>query len=134
MADLDRYFYEAIANSDPEKLRAMVEGGLAPQRSAIAKQRLGIGQGFMGTPTPQGQAVGRTYVASSPLEHLATAMSRVVGAKLSGDAMQREEDLTGTTGTGRMAAYDMIRKLAQGGQAPPPGPDPYFTPMDYSKT
>src|SRR5258708_38801968 len=70
-------------------------GGDAQQRRQPLLQRFNIGQQMMGAaPTATGQAVGQTYVAASPLQHLSDAITHIVGAKMAGSALHGESDLT----------------------------------------
>lgn len=61
------------------QLAAALQG--IPLEQAALMRRAQRAQGLMGTPMPQGQAVGRVFKASSPLEHLAAAFSRFQGGR-----------------------------------------------------
>ena len=57
-------------------LAQMAQAGAIPIEQARLMAAMRRAQANV-IPTPQGREVGRTYVASSPLEHLASAMSKV---------------------------------------------------------
>jgi hypothetical protein len=61
------------------QLAAALQGIPLEQAALQAKRRRA--QALMGVPTPQGQQIGRVYKAASPLEHLASALSRGLGAR-----------------------------------------------------
>lgn len=61
------------------QLAAALQG--IPLEQAALMQRARRAQGLMDTPGAQGQSMGRVYRAASPLEHLATALSRYKGGK-----------------------------------------------------
>lgn len=86
LADLLQY-------ADEDTIDALVSAGLVPARAALAKQQMGFGQSLMDTPSPQGAHVGNTYVASSPLEHLAAAMRQGIGARKMQGAMAQQGSL-----------------------------------------
>ena len=125
---------------DEPTLQKMIDAGLFEESSNPLNQQFGIGQKMMDTPSAQGRQVGNTYVASSPLEHLANAVRQAVGARISGNAMTGEKDLATKVGAGRLAYLKLLQKRAaaqsgqqqpeeqQGGSgnmAPPPGGGDY---------
>ena len=102
---------------DPQTQQMLVDAGLVPQRFAIAKQRLALGQSLMGTPQPQGQRVGpyHQYVASSPLEHISAALQNVIGARMAKGALSQEDAAVQRLGRGRAAAAQGLPGAAAGG-------------------
>lgn len=66
---------------------AAAMAGLPYRQQALQAKMRRAGM-LAGTQQPQGREVGRTFVASSPLEHIAAAMSRYVGMR---DARQAED-------------------------------------------
>jgi hypothetical protein len=63
----------------PELLAQLSEMGIAPDELDMLHQQVQRAQALRNTPGAQGREVGRTYVASSPLEHLAVGLQRVQG-------------------------------------------------------
>lgn len=124
--------YSILQQVDPKTLQALVDAGLFDERSAPLQQQFGIGKSLLATPSAPGQNVGNTYVAASPLEHLATAMRQYQGVKKTNQAMQGESDLADQRGAGRLA---YLKLLAQ--QQKPPVPPvaapgmPSSPPVDY---
>jgi hypothetical protein len=113
--------------ANPGALQQMIAAGLFDDRMGVEGQTMQIGKGMWDAPTAQGMHVGGTYVASSPLEHLSNAMSKVMGAKFMGDSQRNQRGLIEQKGGGMEA---LIRAMAQRQpQAPPPmqGP-PQFGP------
>jgi len=104
---MDEDLYSLIQNADPATLQSMIDAGLVPGKQAALQH--GLDQ-----PMAQGREVGRTYVASSPLEHLANAMRSAV-------AYKRMNDIVSGQGQGRLA---YLRMLAQKPTASPGGPVP----------
>jgi hypothetical protein len=74
-------YLKAAGIDTPEKLQAFMQTGQTPELLGMANQDYATGQGLSQTPSAQGQNVGNTYVAASPLEHLATALGRYQGGK-----------------------------------------------------
>jgi hypothetical protein len=81
----------AQVGSDPERLRALLEAAVSGDQMALAQRQLGVGQDLFATPGAQGREVGRTYVASSPLEHLSVALRQGIGAKRMQDALTQQQ-------------------------------------------
>jgi hypothetical protein len=104
---------ELLSHLGPEGLQQMIDAGLFSDRSGLEAQKTAQGMGMMQTPGAQGQNVGGTYVASSPLEHLATALSRVQGGRMVQESQGRQADLIGGKGKGMEALL-----LAMARQAP----------------
>jgi hypothetical protein len=100
------------------------------------------GLSMQNTPAPQGQNVGQTYVASSPLEHIAAAFQRYQGGQKQKTAEQGFADTLTRQTAGRGASFkaqagqqeqqnaqiqafiDALRQQAGGGVVPgsPQGP------------
>src|SRR5216684_3044818 len=98
--------------TDPNDLvRAIMEAGLYGQRLQPLQQRYALGQQFMDTPAARGANVGSTYVAASPLEHLANTVRQLVGAKMASSAMQGQRDLTGQLASGRQAYAQALQNM-----------------------
>lgn len=76
---MDPYGYDDGADDQQAQALAALAGIPLQQAKIEAKRRRG--QAMFATPTPGGREVGRTYVASSPLEHLAAAMTRTMGLR-----------------------------------------------------
>jgi hypothetical protein len=95
---MDPYGYD---DSDEAAQIAAAMSGIPIRQQAIqARQRRA--QALMATPTAQGREVGRTYVASSPLEHAATALARAMGMR---DANAAEADLAPLAQQAERAGY-----------------------------
>jgi hypothetical protein len=89
---------------DPDALlQQLTQAGLYPQQLAQLQRQYQLAQGFMQPQEAQGRQVGGTYVASSPLEHLSSALRPVIGAYMQRQAMNREGELTGQLSSGRQA-------------------------------
>jgi len=87
MADQD--FYDLIAQADPETLKMLIGAGLVPsQNAAIDNMQMA-----------KGQNVGNTYVAASPVEHLANALKSY-----------KQQQLIKQQGQGREAYLRLLAK------------------------
>lgn len=81
---------------DPAALAQAMSGlGSMPDRQALLKQHMEWGHDATQAPAPKGMQVGGTYMASSPLEHIAAALQRVMGYRQQG---QGERGLTASLG------------------------------------
>lgn len=107
--------YSILQQVDPATLQKMVDAGIFEEKSVPLQQQFKMGQGMANTPMAQGQTVGSTFVASSPLEHLANALRQYQGVKATKSAMQSESDLANQRGAGRLA---YLKLLAQQQQPP----------------
>ena len=67
-------------------LQALISLGAIPEEQALLMRQANQGQSMQDMPNAQGQRVGGTYVAASPLEHLSVAFNRVMGANKQRDA------------------------------------------------
>lgn len=124
--------FSILQQVDPKTLQKMVDAGLFDERSAPLQQQLSMGKNMMATPMATGQNVGNTYVAASPLEHIANAVRQAYGARQTSQAIQGENALADQRGQGRLA---YLKLLAQQGQPPQPMPGtppmPAAPPVDY---
>lgn len=119
---------------DPALLEEMTRLGSVPDRQELLKQRIIAGRGASQTPTPQGASVGGTYMAASPLEHMASALQRAMGYGQVGQGNAGMEASFGQQDKGRLAyAQALARAMQQAQQTPEPydGSSPTLvTPMD----
>jgi hypothetical protein len=99
----------------PDLLQQILDAGVADDRMGMVGHKVQRGAALLGTPGAQGMNVGGTYKAASPLEHLSTAMSRMLGAKMQRDAHGEMEGLLGQKIAGRRAMGE-----AQAGLFTPP--------------
>lgn len=74
-------YLKAAGIDTPEKLQAFMMTSQTPELLGMAQGDYQTGLGLSQTPSAEGQRVGGTYVAASPLEHLATAIGRVQGGR-----------------------------------------------------
>lgn len=102
--------YSLLASADPQTLQAMIDAGLVDDRMGLAGKQLGIAHEQFNTPGADGRNVGHTYVASSPMEHLAVAMRRYQGARGMQGAQGRMADLAAAKGAGRMGYLKLLGK------------------------
>lgn len=105
-----------------DALALMEAMGTIPLEQARLMRRRKLGEALLSTPGAQGRQVGQTYVAASPLEHLANAMSRGLGAyQVQGvdRDMQGLEQLAGKASAAQMAMQradkDRDFRIRQGG-------------------
>jgi hypothetical protein len=105
--------YDWLAQAEqqnPGALQQMIDAGLFGDTSALNQEQIRLGEGMASIPTPQGQRVGGTYIAASPLEHLATAIQRGQGLRQINDAKTAQSAAIKTKGGGMEA---LIRAMAQ---------------------
>lgn len=108
---LDIPLEELLQYMDSDVLQQMVDSGLAQQRGAAAKQGMEIGAGMAATPGAQGRTVRNgIYVASSPLEHLTTALRQYQGQKMMRDAMGQQQGYIDQQGAGTKGLLGTIKK------------------------
>lgn len=123
-------------------IQQMAALGISPEQLGLYGKQMGRGEQLADTPMAQGRHVGNTYVASSPLEHLATAMRQYQGQKMQGQAVQgyqaqlgRNQQGIGAGLTAQNNVYqqmiDELRKRTQP-KAPgaPPNPGSYVGDTD----
>jgi hypothetical protein len=128
--------YEWLAQAEqtnPGALQKMIDAGLFSDRMGVEGQTMAMGKGMWDAPTAQGMRVGDTYVASSPLEHLSNAMSKIVGAKFMGDSQRNQRGLIDQKGGGMAALIQAMarQQQPQGPQGPPQfGPGSAAPPWD----
>lgn len=108
------YLQQIFGDMDPQAVIAQI-GGLQsqPDRQALMQQQFAQGVQQQGTPSAEGMRVGGTYVAASPLEHLATALTRARGMQQQQQATQGLQRSFDTQDAGR-ATY---RTMAIGDEA-----------------
>ena len=92
---MDQDLYELLQNADPDTVKQMIA-------ALSSGEQIGMGQHLMQTPGAQGREVGRTYVASSPLEHAGVLAQRMAGSQMMGQGQQAR-------GTGIQAYIDALR-------------------------
>jgi hypothetical protein len=109
---------------DPALLSQLVELGSAPEKQGLLKQRMQYGHEEWQTPTPQGMRVGGTYIAASPLEHIASALQRGIGLAQQRGAMGGLEKSIAEQGAGRSAYANALERWFRQQQqaAEPQGP------------
>jgi hypothetical protein len=86
-----------------ELIQQMAAMGIGPEVLGMATHQLGRGEQLADTPSATGMHVGGTYQAASPLEHLAVAVRRGVGAHQMGQAQQAYQDQLGVNQQGLAA-------------------------------
>jgi len=57
-------------------IQQMAALGISPEQLGMISHQIGRGENMADTPMAEGRHVGNTYVASSPLEHLANALRK----------------------------------------------------------
>jgi hypothetical protein len=82
-------------------IQAMSQISTIPDEQGLAMKQLGMGTDLAQTPGAEGTKLGYTYVASSPLEHLAVALNRYRGIRDQQSAKQQMLDTFGRQRTGR---------------------------------
>lgn len=112
---------------NPGALQQMIAAGLFDDTSSLNKTEIAQGAGMSSQPAPQGQNVGRTYIASNPLEHLAYAIQRGQGLRQIKDAQSAQADAIKKKGVGMDA---MIRAMAKQPTPPPMSGGPVQAPVD----
>jgi hypothetical protein len=124
--------YEWLAQAEaqnPGALQQMIAAGLMNDRMGVEGQTMAVGKGMWDAPMAEGQRVGSTYVASSPVEHFSNAMSRVMGGKMMGESQARQQDLINQKGGGMEALIRAMAKKMQTAPQPPP-PQPFMPGME----
>ncbi len=123
--------YEWLAQAEqtnPGALQQMIDAGLFDDRMGVEGQTMALGKGMWDTPSAEGMRVGGTYVAASPVEHLSTALSKVMGAKFMGDSQRNQRGLIDQKGGGMSA---LIRAMARPQSQMPTSGGPVEAPVDY---
>jgi len=106
--------YDLLQTADPDTIKAMLESGLVDDRLGIANKQMGMGESLYGMPsTAQGTNLGYTYIAASPLSHLANAIRQYKGMKMMQQGQHQMQALPGQRESGREA---YLRLLAGQGQ------------------
>jgi hypothetical protein len=108
-----------IEATNPGALDQMIQGGQAPEQMQLQAQQAKRGSSLADTQQPQGMHVGGTYMASSPLEHLAAALRQGKGLSMEKQAAQAQQQALQQQGAGRLA---YLRGIAGQGQQDQPDP------------
>ena len=99
---------------DPSLIQQLVAMGAIPEQQDLAKQKMAWGREDSQMPMPAGMRVGGTYIASSPLEHLAAALKSGMGYAKQGQATGELRGLIGQQTEGRSNyAQELLRALGQ---------------------
>jgi predicted metal-dependent hydrolase len=88
-------------------------------QEALVKSKLQRYQQQAQTPAPQGQMIGKTFVAPNVLEYLAAGLRGYGGMK---GAAQTETDMTGLAQRKQTAMADALRKFGESAQGTPAQP------------
>jgi hypothetical protein len=104
---------------DPFIQQLIALGGI-PDEHELAKTKFGLGHEMFNAPGAEGMRAGGTYVASSPLEHLAVALQRSMGASRMSGAQQDLRGLVGKATAGRSAYADALMRYFAPPQEGPP--------------
>jgi hypothetical protein len=116
---------DLLAQSSPELVDAFARSGLFDEQSALNAAALKQAQQDANTPMAQGYNVGKTYVAASPVEHLANAMRMARGEVGMRDAMQGQQANLADLLAGKRAGL----QIAAGRRKPPPDVVGYAAPI-----
>ena len=112
---------------DEKTLSLMVALGAIPEEQALLMRQRSFGEGLTDTPMAQGRNVGHTYVASSPLEHIANAMQRVIGyRKMQGAEQGYRDTLARQTQARGAYAQSLLDALKPRQQQPPQSVPPLW--------
>jgi hypothetical protein len=111
-------------------LQQMAQMGISPEVLGLAGNQINRGQEMQDTPMAQGRNVGSTYVASNPLEHLATAVRQYQGGKMAKQATgdygaQLGANRTGIAAFGKAQSgqlQQIIDEIRKRQQTPPVAP------------
>jgi hypothetical protein len=109
----------------PEVLALLQQIAGTPEAQDLLGQQSQVGLGMFGAPSAQGQNVGGTYVASSPLEHMSVALQRAMGGKMYRGAQDEMGANVQKMGAARSATMADILQKMLGGSGAPIQPDPY---------
>ena len=125
---MDQYLL-ALGANDPAVMQALVASGLFNEQMGVAGQDYQQGASMFGTPSAEGRNVSGTYVAANPLEHLNTAMSRVMGANQMKDARAQQADYMKQLNDAKIRMLNAQggprAPRPAGGMVPPPAPITY---------
>ena len=108
--------YEWMAQAEKENpgtLQKMLDAALYGDRMGVEGDTMKMGADLWKTPMAKGQAVGNSYVAASPVEHMANAMSQLVGAEKLNKSQATQQGLINQKGSGLEA---LIKAMMQGGK------------------
>jgi hypothetical protein len=119
LEDRDR-LYELLAGLSEEQLSALLDQSISDDLLGGAQEDQALGLANFSTPGAEGRNVGRSYVAANPLEHLAVAVRRSMGARGIKKAKAEESALFGKKRLYTKTVIDMLRAMQ--GQTPEPVP------------
>ena len=115
-------FADLIATASPEDVQAMIAAGLFDDKTAANAASMAMANKNAQTAMPDGYRVGNSYVAASPLEHMAAAMRMARGEIGQRDALARQQDLIAEKGRGLQGRINI------GAQRPPVQQAPAYDP------
>lgn len=116
MADFDNVW-------DPALVQQLVALGGIPDQQALAMKRMEMGREDSTAQMPRGYQVGNTYMAASPMEHLAAALQRGMGVARQMGGEREYRDLIGQQAHGRNAYAAALARLFQPQDAVGPVPE-----------
>ena len=123
--DPNAAFAGIVEGNDP-LIQAMIAAGLFDDKTAANSAALAMSHKNAQTQQPQGQQVGRAYVAASPLEHMAAAMRMARGEIGQSRALAEQQRLIAEKGRGLGARITLgaQRPVFQEPTQPVQGPQP----------
>lgn len=99
---------------DPALIQMLTQLGSMPERQDLMRTQMQYGRDDSQTPMPAGMRVGGTYIASSPLEHLAAALKQGIGGYRQGQATQGLQQSFGQQDQARnQYGNEVLRMLQQ---------------------
>jgi hypothetical protein len=121
--------YEALleAISDPAMAEQLAQMAGYSDQMALANAKAHRADALRATPLAAGREVGRAYVASSPLEHMAVAVQRAKGEHDLSAVNKAQQgliagDTNARTALARAMGEAMRRRAASSPMAPVPAP------------
>lgn len=106
---------------DPEFRRQLAAMGAIPDEQALINKEMDLGTEMAQTPLAEGTRVGHTYIAASPMSHLAVALQRYMGMRQQKQAREGMRNAFGKLTSARSNAMDRWAQM----QAPEQGPGPF---------
>jgi hypothetical protein len=103
--------FMAQLEADAPHLAEMAALGAIPEEQGLLQNQIGQGMQQQNIPGATGQNVGRTYVASSPLEHLSVALQRGMGGMKQREAEGQFRETLAQQTKGREAAASRTNAL-----------------------
>ena len=122
--------YGLLQGLDPETRESLIQAVLSQPRQGYAQREMGLGENLLSMPAEgRGTNLGYTYVAASPLTHLADAIRTYRGIKGIQQGQQDYQNAINQQGGGIGAMLNLLQRqrpmslnpLPQGpyqGQAP----------------